>query len=117
MREMHVQSCIRRTPRCALLLLASLSEVVRLDQMYYAMDMCAWVDDWVFFERARGRQGIVRWLCKRSCVNVFQNAEQKQLYEKAAAEVKELEERLRGNDDDILYAKSHNEGLQREIED
>ena len=49
--------------------------------------------------------------------NVFQNAEQKQLYEKAAAEVKELEERLSGNDDDILYAKSHNEGLQREIED
>ena len=49
--------------------------------------------------------------------NVFQNAEQKQLYEKAAAEVKELEERLRGNDDDLLYAKSHIEGLQREIED
>ena len=43
--------------------------------------------------------------------NVFQNAEQKQLYEKAAAEVKELEERLRGNNDELLYATSHIEGL------
>ena len=49
----------------------------------------------------------------RLCV---QNAEQKQLYQNATAEVKKLEEQLRGNADDLLYAKSHIEGLQRQIE-
>ena len=53
---------------------------------------------------------------KRMRANVVQNAEQKQLHQKATAEVKELEQRLRGNDDDLLYAKSHIEGLQQEID-